>query len=71
MKKVAPKSSTCSAQSSAQSSAQKKIKHKINKENLSLFEKEQYLSENQYMQEKKEDNMLFEEYLENFRGEIK
>ena len=28
MKKVAPKSSTCSAQSSAQSSAQKKMKHK-------------------------------------------
>ena len=47
------------------------IKHKINKENLSLFEKERHLSENQYMQERKEDNMLFEEYLEHFRGEIK
>ena len=47
------------------------IKHKISKENLSLFEKERHLSENRYMQEKKEDNMLFEEYLEHFRGEIK
>ena len=47
------------------------IKHKISKENLSLFEKERHLSENRYMQEKKEDNMLFEEYLEHFRREIK
>ena len=47
------------------------IKHKISKETLSLFEKERHLSENRYMQEKKEDNMLFEEYLEHFRREIK
>ena len=47
------------------------INHEINKDNRALFEKERDLSEKQYVHEKKEDNMLFEEYLEHFRGEIK
>ena len=47
------------------------INHKINKANHLLFEKERDLSEKQYVHEKKEDNMLFEEYLEHFRGEIR
>ena len=47
------------------------INHKVNKNNRALFEKERDLSEKQYVHDKKEDNMKFEEYLERFRGEIK
>ena len=47
------------------------FKHKIKKENLLLFKKECALSEKRYIHEKNEDNMVFEEYLEHFRGEIK
>ena len=47
------------------------INHKIKKENLLLFKKECDLSEKQYIREKKEDNMIFEEYLRHFRREIK
>jgi uncharacterized protein YnzC (UPF0291/DUF896 family) len=46
-------------------------KKKINNNNLSLFKKETELSENEYLKEKNEDKMLFEDYLETFRGEIK
>ena len=45
-------------------------KHEIKKENLLLFKKECDFSEKQYIREKKEDNMLFEDYLKHFRGEI-
>ena len=47
------------------------INHKVNKNNRALFEKERDLSEKQYVHEKKEDNMAFEEYLEHFRSEIR
>ena len=47
------------------------INHNIKKENLLLFKKECDLSEKQYIREKKEDNMIFEEYLRHFRREIK
>jgi hypothetical protein len=46
-------------------------KKKINNNNLSLFKKETELSKNEYLKEKNEDKMLFEDYLETFRGEIK
>ena len=46
------------------------IKHKIKKENLLLFKKECNFSEKQYIRDEKEDNMLFEDYLKHFRGEI-
>ena len=46
------------------------INHKIKKENLLLFKKECNFSEKQYIRDKKEDNMLFEDYLKHFRGEI-
>ena len=46
-------------------------KKKIDKNNLSLFKKETELSENEYLKEKNEDKILFEDYLETFRGEIK
>ncbi len=42
----------------------------ISSENLSLFKNERELSEKQYLKEKNEDKILFEEYLENFRREI-
>ena len=43
----------------------------IDKNNLSLFKKETELSVNEYLKEKNEDKILFEDYLETFRGEIK
>ena len=43
----------------------------INDEHLFLFEKEKELSEKEYLKEKNEDKILFEDYLEDFRGEIK
>ena len=43
----------------------------INDEHLFLFEKEKELSEKEYLKEKNEDKILFEDYLEAFRGEIK
>ena len=46
------------------------IRHKIKKENLLLFKKECNFSEKQYIRDEKEDNMLFEDYLKHFRGEI-
>ena len=46
------------------------IRHNIKKENLLLFKKECNFSEKQYIRDEKEDNMLFEDYLKHFRGEI-
>lgn len=46
-------------------------KKDINDEHLFLFEKEKELSEKEYLKEKNEDKILFEDYLEDFRGEIK
>ena len=43
----------------------------VSSDNLSLFKKEQELSEKQYLSEKNEDKLLFEEYLENFRRELR
>ena len=46
-------------------------KKDINDKNLRLFEKEKELSEKEYLKEKNEDKILFEDYLEAFKGEIK
>ena len=46
-------------------------KRNIDDKNLSLFKKERELSEKEYLKEKNEDKILFEDYLEAFRGEIK
>jgi glutamate--cysteine ligase len=43
----------------------------VSSDNLSLFKKEQELSEKQYLSEKNEDKLLFEDYLENFRRELR
>ena len=46
-------------------------KKDINDKNLRLFEKEKELSEKEYLKEKNEDKILFEDYLETFKREIK
>ena len=46
-------------------------KKDINDKNLRLFEKEKELSEKEYLKEKNEDKILFEDYLEAFKEEIK
>ena len=46
-------------------------KKDINDKNLCLFKKEKELSEKEYLKEKNEDKILFEDYLEAFKGEIK
>ena len=45
------------------------IRHKIKRKSFT-FQKECNFSEKQYIRDEKEDNMLFEDYLKHFRGEI-
>ena len=52
----------------------KQSKHthrKIDNENLTIFQNEKEISETEYEKHKKQDDIIFEEYLENFRGAIR